>query len=1132
MTSDQLRTVLDSPERLTSWLRQLGIRDTERGHRNVVALAELGIPLELLATMAQQLEDQLPSSPDPDMALNNLERYFANCTSPLAAAALFERDPSALGTVLQLFSTSQYFSDLVIVAPQYFEWLRNDWRGARRVEALRDELAAELRALPDTEVRLNAIRRFRQAELLRVGYRDIIRDMPLEVITGEISALADAIVAVALDLAIERMTERHGTPKLADGRDGRMTVIAMGKLGGNELNYSSDIDLVFIYDEDGMTDGRRSVTHQEFWGKVAGELVRMLTAHTERGVAYRVDLRLRPEGERGPIVRSLASTLAYYDSMGRTWERQALIKSRAIAGNVELGREFLEQIRPFIYRRYLSFAEINEIKALKRRIEARSNSSPTRERGESDEVPSLARREVESAIARRAESPSLARREVESAIARRAESPSLARREVESAIARRAESPSLARRATVEDAEPGDAMPIDVKTGRGGIRDVEFVVQFLQLLNGGGLPELQEPNTVKALLALERTGCLSGPERTLLEDNYRFFRKVEHRLQTMFDLQTHTLPQSTDELEKLARRMGYEPAGPRHATSARSRFRSDLRSKAQLNRRILDHILHAAFPDDDAATAEPETDLVLAPEPDEPTIATVLGRYPFRDTPAAFRSLVELSREPVPFLSTPRCRHFLASIAPRLLRELATTPDPDMALLNLEKVTASLGARGALWELFSFNPPTLKLCVELCAWSQFLSQILINNPGMIDDLMDSLVLNQPRSLGDLRAELNELCRGAEDLEPILHSFKDKELLRIGVRDILGKDTLSDTTLALSDVAEVVLEKIVEHEYSELADRLGDPTIEEGPRAGQPSRLTVIALGKFGGQELSYHSDLDVIFIYEADGQTRIHGRRRGWEPTTNFHFYSELGTRIMRVAGGLGPHGRLYAIDPRLRPTGRSGSLVIPIDQFVRYYESGGAALWERQTLTKARAAFGESEFATAVAAAIESAAYAAPWRPELADEIFTVRQRLEESRSEQDLKRGFGGIVDIEFLVQMLQLKYGGADSSVRHPNTRIAMEKIRAAGYLDGYTHSFLVEHYDYLRRVESRLRIVHNVSRDALPDDPTDLEKLARRLGYQSTNGRTASDAFLDECERITRQTRQTFLRVLSEERGRVD
>jgi glutamate-ammonia-ligase adenylyltransferase len=965
--------------------------------------------------------------------------------------------------LVQLFGTSQYFSDLVIAAPPLFEWLGAGWRGARRTESLRDELAAELNAMPDTDVRLNAIRRFKQTEILRVGYRDIIRDVSLEVVTGEISCLADACVATALDLAIRAMTERHGRPRRPDGGEGQYTVLAMGKLGGQELNYSSDIDLVFIYDEDGTTDERRTLTNEEFWGRVARELLRILTQHTDRGAAYRVDLRLRPEGERGPIVRSLASTIAYYDTIGRTWERQALIKMRPIAGSVELGEQFLNQIRPFVYRRYLTFAEINEIKALKRRIEAKSHGE-SKGSGTSEDL-------------------------------------------------------------------------LDVKLGHGGIRDVEFVVQFLQLLNGAGLPELQEPNTLKALTALERAGSLTAQELILLEGNYRFLRKVEHRLQTMFDLQTHSVPQGEEELEKLARRLGYEPAGPRHATSARARFSSDLRSKAQLNRRMLDHLLHLAFRDGQTETAEPETDLVLAPEPEHAMIQQVLGRYPFRDVPAAYHNLVELSREPVPFLSTPRCRHFLASIAPRLLRELAETPDPDMALLNLERVTASLGARGALWELFSFHPPSLKLSVELCAWSQFLSQILINNPGMIDDLMDSLVLNQPRTLASLSDELGELCRSAEDISPILHSFKDKEVLRVGVRDILGKDSLGETTLALSDIAEAIFRQIVSHELHGLVQQFGEPTIESGARAGQPCRLAVLALGKFGGQELSYHSDLDVIFIYESDGTTTIRGRRRGWEPTSNFHFFSELGTRIMRLAGGIGPQGRLYAIDPRLRPTGRSGSLVIPLDQFQRYYGTvhgdgasvpATAALWERQMLTKSRTVFGDPEFSGTVSQAAESAAYQIEWTPALSDEFYHVRMRLEESRSESDLKRGFGGIVDIEFLVQILQLKYGKADASVRHPNTRIAIEKLRMAGHIDGYTHSFLVENYDYLRRVESRLRIVHNVSRDTLPDSPEDLEKLARRLGYHSSNGRSASDAFIEECERITRQTRQTFVRVLGQER----
>src|SRR5206468_2507422 len=238
-------------------------------------------------------------------------------------------------------------------------------------------------------------------------------------------------------------------------------------------------------------------------------------------------------------------------------------------------------------------------------------------------------------------------------------------------------------------------------------------------------------------------------------------------------------------------------------------FLKDLNDKTALARTILNHLLHQAFADEDSRNAgEPEADLILDPDPDAATVQAVLGRYPLRDPHKAFANLSQLARESVPFLSSRRCRHFLASIAPQLLRAVADSPDPDEALNNLEKVTASLGAKAVLYELFSFNPPTLKLYVDLCAGSPFLSEILINNPGMIDDLLDTLVLNRPRSAEELRAELAALCQGAADVEPILHSFQDKELLRIGVADLLGKAPIADTTAALSDLAETILAQIV------------------------------------------------------------------------------------------------------------------------------------------------------------------------------------------------------------------------------------------------------------------------------------------------------------------------------------
>jgi glutamate-ammonia-ligase adenylyltransferase len=825
-------------------------------------------------------------------------------------------------------------------------------------------------------------------------------------------------------------------------------VLAFGKHGGEELNYSSDIDVMFLYEQEGATHGKRitSISNEEFFGRVVGEVVRLLSTHTDRGQAYRTDLRLRPEGQHGPLARSLTSTLSYYDTLGRTWERQALIKVRPVAGDLELGDEFLRAIEPFVYRKYLSFAEINEIKAIKRRIEHKTS------------------------------------------------------------------------RAGVSDT--------DVKTGHGGIRDIEFTIQFLQLLNGGDLPEVRQRNTLLAMQALERVGCLTAQEYHFLEDGYRFLRKTEHRLQLLFDLQTHRLPAGDEELQKLALRMGYRGASPPDALAG---FSNDYREKTARNRKILDHLVHQTF-EGEAGQAEPESDVILDPLPDPDSVRAVLDRYGFRDVQGAYHNLCQLAHESVPYLSQRRCRHFLASIAPRLLRALAETPDPDAALVNLENVSASLGAKAVLWELFSFNPPSLKLYVDLCAWSRFLSEILINNPGMIDELLDSLVLNQPRTASELREELADLCRNAADPDPILHAFQKKELLRIGVRDILGKDDVEATGSALSDLAETILAQIASLQDAPLEKRFGIPYLADGPRAGQPSRYVLLGLGKLGGREMTYHSDLDLILVYEGDGQTGPPAgatRFDRFDLTNNFHFFTELAQRIIRMASVLGPFGRLYQVDMRLRPTGKSGSLVIPLTEFNRYYAEGEAQLWERQSLTRARVVHGDPGFGRDVMKAVAQAAFGLPWRNDYAREIKDMRERLEASRSERDLKRGFGGIVDVEFLVQLLQLKYGRDCPGLQTPNTRTALQAARDAGRLSESEYATVRGSYDFLRTVQSRLRIVHNRSLDELPETPEELEKFARRLGWETGQEGRAADRFLHELERHTSQTRALFLFLLARE-----
>src|SRR5262249_29778943 len=296
----------------------------------------------------------LPRCPEPDMALNNLERFLANPTGAPQLPALLETRGRILETMLQLFSTSQYFSDLLCANPDYLDMLRVPLRRSPSQKEMQDQLQSEVDAAFEDSSVLRAFRRFRQRQVLRIGTNDIIRDRPLEEITRDISRVADASLEVALATALRQIGKRFGEPSTTAGRPARCVVLAFGKLGGEELNYSSDIDLMFVYDDDGATRGRRgtSVGNDEFFGRVVTEVVRLLSAQTDRGQAYRIDLRLRPEGQHGPLARSLASTLSYYDTLGRTWERQALIKVRPVAGDLTLGEQFLGAIEPFVYRKY------------------------------------------------------------------------------------------------------------------------------------------------------------------------------------------------------------------------------------------------------------------------------------------------------------------------------------------------------------------------------------------------------------------------------------------------------------------------------------------------------------------------------------------------------------------------------------------------------------------------------------------------------------------------------------------------------------------------------------------------------------------------------------------------------------
>ena len=1009
---NSLQHILGSQEAREFWLLKRGVQEMTRGHKNLLSICESGITLDLLDSLFSQLEEHLEVVSDPDMALNNLQRFIESARSPLALAALFQRDPTAIPILLRVFSTSQYLSDLLIVDRESYDALRSSEGQPVTRKFLVDRLNNLLASARDSKQAMALLRHFKHREMLRIAFGDAIVGQRISVVAEQISFLAEAICEASYQFCFRQLTEKWGTPLFAEGEPCRYSILALGKLGGCELNYSSDIDLVAVFEgpQQGKVDHNgdsRKRTNQEFFEQLTRDIAKLIGEVTSDGAAYRVDLRLRPDGKQGRICHSLEQTIRYYENKGRTWERQALIKLRPVAGSHELGNQLIDRLEGWVYQKRLDRLDISDIKVLKRKIEKRAVAAGEDRR--------------------------------------------------------------------------------NLKTGWGGIRDVEFTIQFLQLFGGGRDASVRSSNTLIAIEQLQAAGFLALDEESLLSKNYTWLRRAEHCLQIMFDLQTHTLPESKPERLKLAIRMGY---GEKSRQQALDRFDEVLEDVTTKNRQILNHLLHNAFSGNgefDGSEVPVEADLVLDDEPSKEWVREIFAKYKLSNPLRAKRNMDELARESTQFLSPHRCRHFLAAISESLLREVSATPDPDATLNTLASVTEKIGAKGVLWELFQVHPPTLEMLVRLCASGDYLAQILRENPGMIDELVDALAVDSLPSFQWLMDTMADLVTGAEDIAPIIYSFKQSQHLRVGVRDIVGRDSIQAKHQTLSNIAQTCLATVVDHLYLKMVARYGRPMFQEIEQA-KGSELVILGLGKLGGREPNYHSDLDVIFLYESDGKT-VHAEPE--RSTTNQHFFGELASRISKFITDSGSHGQLYELDCRLRPSGKSGVLAVSFDEFSRYFESGQGQLWERLALVKSRVVYGNREPSLQVLERVKKAVSSPPWQDEMASEIYQMRLRMEHDCSDTNIKRGIGGTVDVEFIVQMLTLKHVGSLETDLPPGTLQAISGLAELGILTMEQAKTLSESYQLLRQVESGIRLMNSVARHELPEKELDWKKLAYLL-----------------------------------------
>src|SRR5713101_1553929 len=1039
------------------------------------------LPLrEAFGTRWETILAGIASAPDPALATAHLSRLAEYGFGSGAAIG----DPQLCHDLLFLLGSSQHLTTVLWSQGRDWEeaFLQDRQSLGKSVDAHLSLLRARLAGDLAEEDFLRDLRAYRNREYLRIGTRDLLALATLEETTRDLSHLAEAAVQVAYEYTRAKLRAAYGEAVIDEGGRRRplgFVVFGMGKFGGLELNFSSDIDLIYLYERDaGPTSGggKGAIEPRAFFTQLAQGLTRALSDLVAGGRVFRVDLRLRPDGMNGPVVNSLPNALLYYEAWGQTWERVALLKARPVAGDKELGEQFLRDISQFVFRRYLDFATLEDIKEMKARVER-----------------------------------------------------------------------SL--RGARSGGGPGRGEPLNVKLGRGGIREIEFVTQALQLIHTGKDPHVRERSTLPALDRLVEGKYLTAADRDILRDAYCFLRHVEHKLQIVQDRQTHTLPDNEAGIQTLARRLRLaeqQSAGSRQQAAktgdsqagggefqtldARLQtldshdevalFWSTLRSHTEAVHQIFRSLFHA--PEGVTDDHDAEISALLRELHHEERTLWRLQQLGFRELDEGYQNLRLLHDGPTYAPASPKRRKLLYAVAPVLFREVSRAADPDRALAAMANLIASIGARSSFLALLRENPSTLRTLVGLFGTSTYLTQVFLRHPELLDSLVRTDLVQVHKDQLTMQEELAVRLEKVEEYEDrldILRRYRTEEFLRIGINDSNGLLDFTEVSQQLTGVAEACLTGAYETARAALLRQLGLTLM--------PGRLAIVGMGKLGAGELNYNSDLDLIFLYDASDDEEAGGKIGAQE------FFTKLTQRLISVLQVQTREGYLYKIDTRLRPSGRSGSLVSSLTAFVRYHQTS-SQLWERQALIKARVVAGDPALREPIAEVLEGVAYAAEIDAAGVAEIDRLRSRMEQELAGEgmgrfNIKTGRGGIVDIEFLVQMLQLRHGPRFPALRQRATLPALEALQACGVLPADDFHLLMRGYRFLRTVENRLRIERDQPVEALESGDEQLTSLARRLGYE---GDDAAVRLLTDYQSQREAIRACYTRWFVQERGQTE
>jgi glutamate-ammonia-ligase adenylyltransferase len=1016
-----------------------------------------------------------------------------------------------------VFAGSQVLSGLLVAHPEWLSILRPDaLQFGRRKQGLRQELDGWLEPFVKTGDfggGLARVREFKAREMLRIGARDLARLGKVSDIIRELSDVADVCLESVWQACLRQLFERYGHPyhKDTDGQWHRTPacVLGMGKLGGQELNYSSDVDVLFVYAEEGEVyktapnlyldngdgadegDGgatgtnravagrtterrprgrgrprpveeapRPVLTNHQFFNRLAEAFIAEVTRLGPEGALYRIDLRLRPEGNSGPLTRSVGAYENYYAQWGQTWERMMLIKARVVAGDQSLAAEFLETIQPFRYPRSINHSVLIEVGTMKDRIE--------------NEV--VKPQELER----------------------------------------------------------------NVKLGRGGIREIEFVAQSLQLLHAGRQPFLQSPQTLPSLEKLTQYELLAAEASRSLREAYCFLRDVEHRLQMENDQQTHTIPADPHAQQRLARLMGF---------ASQKEFQTARHAHSKCVRGIFDSLLKGEVSPTGKISTFPQQF-----EGAEQEWRRLLAEHGFKDLDRALRVLREFVQGPGYVHVSPRTTELAYGLLQRIFalcppakkpegrrpkaernpkaegrinrptvqyssdfgfrpsfglrvsgfgfpqqssaegRAKPRLSDPDRVVTRLDSFISAYGARATLFELWNSNPAIFELLLLLFDRSEFLAELAIRTPDLVDELVTSGRLRQRKSaeetLRDLRHGL-----GDADQRLWLRKYHQTEVMRIGLRDILGLADNEQYLTELSALADACLRYALEAVMH-----------KHGVKAAP---FVIIGLGKLGGAEIDYGSDLDILFVAGARAK--------------NLGKLKSLALEIMDLLSSRTEQGLVFHSDARLRPDGEKGLLVNTITAYEDYYRRR-AMLWEIQTLTRSRPISGDLDLGEKfqkMAADLTNfkhpsqplAAYTPDWK----SRIHQMRMRIELERTprgqgELAIKTGAGGLMDAEFIAQTLCLEHGWLEA-----NTLRALERGLEAGVLP--EPEKLIANYRQVRRVEGILRRWSYEGETVLPQDPAPYYRVAVRCGF------TSAEEFREALSSYRQVVREVYEKVFS-------